>query len=270
MRAACFGQRADVRVAGKTLDDFVLGDCLTGVGIVAADRFFLADFGVVADRFVDDVAVVVEHAGDDGEVLFFDVTRFELLGQSVVGLVILGDGDDAAGVAIESMDDAGASGSAATAERGEVVGQSARESAFPMAFGRVDDHAGRLVEDDHRIVFVDNVEWDRLRRGAFARYIDLGDCNFPTGFKAKRGLGLVVGNVDVAGVNGAADRGPAERGKSGGKKYVKPLASLFGQDFKLLRPGFGGCGVQRALHLQFCRSGVGRDYVLATCSLSYL
>ena len=36
------------------------------------------------------------------------------------------------------------------------MGECTGERAFPMALGRVDDHAGPLVDDDDRVVFVEN------------------------------------------------------------------------------------------------------------------
>ena len=41
-----------------------------------------------------------------------------------------------------------------------MVGERAGQRAFPMALGRVDDHAGRFVDDDDRIVFVEDIERD--------------------------------------------------------------------------------------------------------------
>ena len=122
-----------------------------------------------------DVSVSVGDAHDDGQVFFFHLTRFELGGECVVGLVILGDDDDAARFAIKPMDDAGTRRAAAAAERAEVVGQRAGERALPMALGGVDDHSGPFVDDDDRIVFVEDVERDVLRSGAFAGRGDLVD-----------------------------------------------------------------------------------------------
>ena len=79
---------------------------------------------------------------------FSTCAGFELGGEGVVGLIVLGDDDHAAGVAVEAMDDAGAGWAAAAAEGAEVVGERAGECAVPMAFGRVDDHAGGFVDDD--------------------------------------------------------------------------------------------------------------------------
>ena len=55
------------------------------------------------------------------------------------------------------------------------MGECAGERAFPVAFGRVDNHAGPFVDDDDRIIFVENVEWDVLRFGPLAGSSNLID-----------------------------------------------------------------------------------------------
>ena len=57
-------------------------------------------------RRLDVVAVAVEHARGDGDVLLEDLARLELHAQVAVRLLLLGDEDDAAGVAVEAVDDA--------------------------------------------------------------------------------------------------------------------------------------------------------------------
>lgn len=120
-----FRTREHQRVADEALHDFVFGEGLAPRGVLATDGFFLAVGGMRTDWLVDDITVAVGDAGHDGEVLFGDAAGFELCGKGIVCPIMLGDDDQAAGVAIESMDDAGASGAATRAELGEVVGQGA-------------------------------------------------------------------------------------------------------------------------------------------------
>ena len=173
--AAGAGQGTDQRIADETLDCFENRDRRPGVRVFAANRFLFAVRRVVADRFVDDVPVAIGHAQHDGQIFLFHFARFELGGERVVGLVVFGDDDHAARFAIEPMDDAGPRRAAAAAECAEVVGECAGECAFPMALGRVNDHAGPLVDDDDRFVLVENRERNVLRRWPFARGSDLID-----------------------------------------------------------------------------------------------
>ena len=41
--------------------------------------------------------------------------------------------------------------------------QSVHQSVLAMARAGMDDHAGRLVDDDEIVVFKKNLEWDRFR-----------------------------------------------------------------------------------------------------------
>ena len=59
------------------------------------------------------------------------------------------------------MDDAGARHAG---ERRRVMQQGVGEGAVPVAGARVDDHPGRLVDDDDGLVLVHDLEPDRLRR----------------------------------------------------------------------------------------------------------
>ena len=60
----------------------------------------------MADAALDVIAVAVEHARGDGHVLLEDLAPLELHAQFAVRHLFLGHQDDAAGVAVEAMDDA--------------------------------------------------------------------------------------------------------------------------------------------------------------------
>src|SRR5262245_8889308 len=115
---------------------------------MAADRLLLPLCGMVAYRFIDDVAVPIRHTDDDGQIFLLNFTRLELGSQGIVRLVILRDNDHAARVAIEPMYDSRPRRSAACAQRAEMMGQRACERAFPMALCRVNNHPSRFVDDD--------------------------------------------------------------------------------------------------------------------------
>ncbi len=68
--------------------------------------------------------------------------------------------EQAGGVLVEAMDDAGARD---PRERGRVVKQRVGERAVAVAGPGVDDDAGRLVDDDDCVVLVHDPESDRLR-----------------------------------------------------------------------------------------------------------
>jgi len=117
------------------------------------------------------------------------------------------------------------------------MGQRAGECAFPVSFGRVDDHAGRLIYDDDGFVFVDDRERDVLRGRAGARDFDLIDDNAVAGFQPQRRLARDIVDADVAGIDGPLDGCPAECGKLLGEKHVQPAACIIRRDEEFLRPG---------------------------------
>jgi hypothetical protein len=98
-----------------------------------------------ADRQVDQVAVVVGYATDDGGVLFLDRPLFELGGERQVRRIVLGDDDDSAGIAVQAMHDARPGAAADLAELFEAESQSGRQRAAPMPASRMDDHPGGLL-----------------------------------------------------------------------------------------------------------------------------
>ena len=106
---------------------------------------------------------------DEGHVGFFDRAAFKLAGEAPVGLVGFGDEDQAGGVAVKAVDDAGPPGIAAGGECGVgqlgVVEEGVDEGAGPVAAGGVDDEAGLLVEGDEMLIFIDDVQGDVFGEG---------------------------------------------------------------------------------------------------------
>jgi hypothetical protein len=76
---------------------------------------------MVADRFIDYIAVAIGRACHNGQILFLHLPCLELRGDRIMRLIALCDDDHTARVAIKPMNDARASWAAATAERTEVM-----------------------------------------------------------------------------------------------------------------------------------------------------
>ena len=106
---------------------------------------------VAGDREGDGGVIFFEVAVDEGEVGFGDLAAGEHLAELAVGAVVFGDEDEAAGLLVEAVDDAGAEVAADVGELVEVEEESVDEGA------RV---AG---------VFVRRVWLSRLRRGPSCR-----------------------------------------------------------------------------------------------------
>ena len=128
---------------------------------------------VAADGCLDPPDLGRRQAVDEREVRLLDATILELAHQRLLRPVVARDQDQAAGVAVEAVDDARPVDAADGAVRlGPAPGQQrVDERAAGVAGRRVRDQAGRLVHDQHVVVLVDDVERDvvglgieRLRR----------------------------------------------------------------------------------------------------------
>ena len=146
---------------------------------------------VAPEERLDRPALRLGHAPDDREVAAADRPLHELPRERRVRRVVLRHDEQAGGVLVEAVDDAGAHGDVAGVGRGrrrrreadvlvvgllvfilerdglaaDVVQERVDERAGAVAVGRVDDHPGGLVDDQEVVVFVDHIERDRLGAG---------------------------------------------------------------------------------------------------------
>lgn len=236
MRTTRFGERSNQCVTGKPLHDFIQRDGLPRVCVFATNGLLLPLRGVRTDRLIDNITIAIRHAHHDGKVLLFYCTRLELGSKRIVRPIVLGHDDYTARIAIEPMDDAGPRRSAAATERAEMMGQRTRQRPFPMALCRVNDHSGRLVDDDNRVILVENDERNVLRRGPFAWRGNLLDKHPAAGPQTQRRLAPGIIHAHMTRINRPPERGPAESGQLFGEKHVQPLPRLFRRDKEALGP----------------------------------
>ncbi len=113
--------------SSETFEDVDVGD--GGASVGAAGGHAGAADEVAGDGEVDGDVVFGEVAVDEGEVGLGDLAAGEHLAELAVGAVVFGDEDDAAGLLVEAMDDAGAEVAADFGELVEVVEQRVDEGA---------------------------------------------------------------------------------------------------------------------------------------------
>src|SRR6185437_4302403 len=147
---------------------------------------------VAADRRVDDPSRSRRGAPDKREIAALERAGAtmvgELLGESAMRLIGLGDDHQPARILVEAMHDAGPRHPADAREALAAMGdQRIDESSLPVAGAGVHDEAGRLVDHDQRVVLVEDVErdllrtergrgrWWKLEREAVARFDPIGD-----------------------------------------------------------------------------------------------
>ncbi len=210
---------AQQRRRRQRLRDLEVRDRLArGVGVGRVARAVPA---VAADRCVDGAGAGRRAALDERQVLALDAPLAQLLLHRAQNRLALGRQQQAAGVAVQAVHDAAAVG--VDAARGERL----RQRAGPVAGRGMHDQAGRLVDDEQRVVLVGDVERDgrpRRRHVAGRRRLRLGHLDdLAGGDDVALGPRLPV-DGDQAGVDQALRaRAAAQRL---GQHVVEPLPRL--------------------------------------------
>jgi hypothetical protein len=122
-------------------EDFVVRD---GGPAFFRDGHFLAVDGMAADRELHGAGRLLRRAPDEGEVFLADGVGGKLRDERGVGLLVLGDDEDAGGVLVEAVDDAGAEFATDALEIGAMVEQGVDEGVGGMAGRGMDDEPGGL------------------------------------------------------------------------------------------------------------------------------
>jgi hypothetical protein len=107
-----------------------------------------------------DPASGMDDAPDERRVLLVDLAIVKLSGQLLVRLVVLGDHHQPGRVAVEPVHDAGA---VRIAARRSPLEQPVDERTPRVSWSRVDDDAGRLVDDEEMLVLVGDAQRHFLR-----------------------------------------------------------------------------------------------------------
>ena len=176
-----------------------------------------------ADGAIDDVAIEFRPARHDGKIFLLDGAVLELRGQLEVGAIGAGHEDNAAGIAVEAMDDARAGGTAAAAQGGaEVELQGPGQGPRPMSPRRMDHHAGRLVDDHQLVVLVEDVQGDVFRSGRLAGDFRQHDADALAGAEAEGRLAAAAVDRRAAGGDDAAEVPAAVGGEVHGQEDVQP------------------------------------------------
>ena len=192
--------------------------------MVATHGHFFPLIGMNADRQINQVAIAIGLARDDCKIFLLDRPLLELIGERKMGLIGLGHDEHSARVAIEAMNDAGTSRAARAAEPIEMKLQGAGERAGPMPFGRVNDHARRLVDRGEPLVLEQNIERNilglrRLARNLGKRQPDRFPEPKPMGGFRSRAV-----HFDARSVDRPAKLHPAMTGEFLREKEIQPLA----------------------------------------------
>ena len=190
--------------------------------------------GVASDGFFDDAVILFDEALDEGEIDLFDVAVSELMGERVVGLVGFGDDEDAAGEAVEAMDDARAERSLDLRELREVMEQGVDEGSVMDTGSSMDGHAGRLVDDDDVGVFVDDVERDVFGSGGQGRQVSGVDVDHVGGAEELRGFGGLLIDEDATVFGPGLQAGTRDSGELPLQEMIETLTGGFRIDGEVM------------------------------------
>src|SRR5579871_1060649 len=162
------------------------------------------------------------------------MTLGEHVAKLAVGAVVFGDKNNAAGLLIEAVDDAGAEVAADAGELVEVVEKGVDEGAVVAgivggAGAGVDHHASGLVDDGEVLVFVEDLEGDVLGKGVEGRRVwGAFNLDLLAAVKFLFGLGGSAGDADLAVLDEELDTGAADVGDGLGEVLVEAQACGFG------------------------------------------
>ena len=179
---------------------------------VAAHRALFAGVSVPVEGRIDGAFRTVGRAPDQSQITALD-SAFGLVGElgreRAMGHVGLGHHHQAAGVLVEPVHDAGPFDAADAGQAVAAMGdQRIDQRAFGVAGGGMHDQALRLVDDDERVILVDNIQRDGFA-GRFWRF----------------GRGQSDGD-GIAGIDGnRRDRGSCGRRPSPGRKGSAPSSA---------------------------------------------
>jgi len=140
-----------------------------GAAVAGAGRHASAADGVALDGLLVKAMVTCKEAVGEGEVDLFDRAGGELGSEGAVRGVGTGDEENAAGVAVKAVHDAGARIAAGLGEPAEAMEERVDERAAVVTRTEMDHHARGLVDGDDGVVFIKDVHRQILGKGAQRR-----------------------------------------------------------------------------------------------------
>ena len=228
MGASCLERNRDARCGhASNLDQAKMSDG----ALAAADHgHALPVLRVTPDRLVDRSRRLGRHPPDDRLIGAVNAVHRELRRQADMALVILGDHHQAADILIQPMHDPWPENAANPGQRAfAMVEKGVDQRAGRMAGGGMHDHAGRLLQHQKMLVFVQNLQRDRLRLGLRRLRVGNRDGKMLTRFDPCRAVGyLNAVPADLARRNQGLEPCSGQRRQPGGQELVEALAGVVG------------------------------------------
>ena len=162
MRPSCFKPAFDIGKLLKPLQDPVMSHCRTSVSLI--DTHLLPVRRMAADRSIHRPFLLPDHSVDDGTISADNRMLLQLCSHQSVSRVILTCDQYSCGIHIDPMDDPRPENSVDARQlTPAVVHKAVDQRSAVMACGRMNHHAFRLVDEDHILVFIKDIQLHRFR-----------------------------------------------------------------------------------------------------------
>ncbi len=193
-----------------------------------------APLRVAADCEIDASVVLFEHTLDQRDVRFLDAALSESLAEFRMCGVILGDQDDAGGVFVQPMNDPGTDRVAALRERLAAAEQRVDQRAASVPGARMNRHARGFVDNDHVVVFVEDVERNGFGFGTHGRARLHFNSDALAATEALRAFCRPSIHQNESGGDQFLDAGTAEIGAVGGDDAIESVRGFAIGDDKVV------------------------------------
>lgn len=183
-------------------------------------------------------------APDQRQVAALDGPGRELLHQALVRLLGLGGDDQAAGVLVQAVHDAGPAHAADALQAVAAVGdQGVHQGAVRVAGRRVHDQARGFVDHDQVLVFMDDRQGNILSGQLDGFSLGHQDGESLAGFDPQRGLNYrLAARRQAAFLDQRLDPAAGQAGQAAGEQPVQALAGFLRLDGDFVPLGFAGLG----------------------------
>src|SRR4030095_16023349 len=170
-----------------------------------------------------DITGGLAHASvDKGQICFLDRTILKRPAQPRMSPIVFSHNEKAGGPFVDPVDDPGPGFAARAGQAMELEHQAVNESALARSRARMDNQAGRFLDDSQIVIFVDNFEGDilGLQTGPAGRFeIDFNDL---VAAQPVPRLLLPVSNTDRPRPVECLNVRAGELDKVAGKEYIQP------------------------------------------------
>lgn len=148
----------DECVAAVRLGRLVKCDGFASIPAFRADHHLLANSCMSTHEGANVVGCQLRNAAHNRSILFANFAAFKLAADLLVNLIIFGDQNHSGRITVQSMHDPWSVSARDVTQTIEVELQGGCERPMRVASPRMDNHIGLLIDDDNRIVLMQDIQ----------------------------------------------------------------------------------------------------------------